>query len=568
MEISPDKLPILSLVQRAQRKEIALPQFQRNFVWPRDDVADLVLSVLKGYFIGTFLFLDVDKEHLPFAVRAIAGVRGDPEDIKPDMLILDGQQRLTSLHYVLSAPDEPLKNTSYPYRFFLDLRKLLDGNDDGLVFSLRFDQCEEYATREGQFQKWVLPFTEVPRWTEWKDAYEDWLFDRDRDDHERYRRERRQTWNKVLDDFVKFQVPIIKIPKVKDDDADAVAEVCAIFEKLNSTGVALSVYDLLTARLYKYGIDLHSLWKTAIEDNPKLKEFSGGEPDSYGVLLLRTIALLRRQEVKSKALINLNQQDFVDDWNRAVAAMEKALERLVAVHRDGFGVFDTAWQPYTTLAPVLAASLDTAEKNRAEEHAYRDIKCWYWGAVFLQRYAGSVETRTYRDAMDLLRRQTEPDFVPEIFGDIRRNLTDNTQFSLKEVARVNSVYRAVMNLIAINGAKDFQNNDGVTFHDMEDHHIFPRAFLRDTYGYTSGEKVNTILNRTLICASTNRRISRMMPSQYLNELVPDVHRDAILRSHLIGPEAQSAMERDDYEAFLIARENDILAFLRSYLEVA
>lgn len=567
MDIRPDKLKLLELVEKAQQGKIALPQFQRNFVWPRDDIADLLLSILKGYFIGSFLLLRSDTDDTPFAVRPIAGVEIPISHLRPEWLILDGQQRLTSLHYVLEAPDVPLKYTKNPYRFFLDLGKLLDGDEDSLIYSLRADQCEEYQDREYQFKNWVLPFTELPRWTAWKDAYEDWLFDTDRDEHQRYREERRAKWNAALETLTDFRVPILEIPKVQENDADGIAEVCAIFEKMNSTGVRLSVFDLLTARLYKHGIDLHALWEQAISDHPQMEEFSGGETDMYGVFALRVIALLRRQELRSKALINLSPEGFEDDWARAVNAIEKALERIIAVNPDGFGVFDPRWQPYSTLVPALAALLERADADHLGHQAYLDIKCWYWGSVFLERYAGAVESTTYRDAMDLLKRQDDASHDPEVFADIRRGILENAGFSLRSVARINSVYRGVMNLVAINGARDFQNNDGISFHDLEDHHIFPQAYLRDEFGL-KGDAVNTILNKTLITAGANRKISRKSPSQYLQDVIPDEHRDQILRSHLIGPEAQAAMEQNDYEGFLKAREQDILQFLKSYLEPA
>jgi len=311
---------------------------------------------------------------------------------------------------------------------------------------------------------------------------------------------------------------------------------------------------------------VHKLWETSQESHPQLHEFSGGEPDTYGIFILRVIALLRGLEVKSRQLINLKPDEFEKDWHRAAEAIEKALKRLVSIHTDGFGVFDPRWQPYSTLTPVLATCLSKGEEARVGESMYRDLKCWYWGSVFLERYAGAVESTTYRDAMDLLSRQRTPDFRPQVFEAIKSVLLESN-YSLRDVARVNSVYRGVMNLIAIKGARDFATNDGIPFHELEDHHIFPAAFLRDQLSI-KGARANTILNRTLIKDSTNRKISRKAPSDYLRSVIPNEHRDTILRSHLIGPEAQAAMERDDYETFLLAREKDILQHLRSYLGAA
>lgn len=168
-------------------------------------------------------------------------------------------------------------------------------------------------------------------------------------------------WNRAVGVIRQFYVPTIEVPKIKRDDADGIAEVCAIFEKLNSTGVALSVYDLLTARLYRFGVDLHRLWQQAVEDNELLRQFSGGDPDIYSVLVLRTLALIREQGVKSKSLINLRPEGFEKDWQTAVLYIEKALKRATSTSQDGFGAFAQKWLPYSTMMPVLAARVSSLE---------------------------------------------------------------------------------------------------------------------------------------------------------------------------------------------------------------
>ncbi|MFZ5899383.1 MAG: GmrSD restriction endonuclease domain-containing protein [Bacillota bacterium] len=573
MDITPDKKRLLDLVERARSGEIALPEFQRNFVWTRDDVRDLLTSVLKGYFIGSFLLLKVDAESSPFAFRAVAGVEKPPGQLKPDWLILDGQQRLTSLHYAFAAPPLPLKWTKYPYRFFLDLSKISAGDLDAAVFSERADLCGRYLDQDYQFENLVVPFTELPRWESWLNDYERWLIERDQERYfNEYFKVQKPVWNRAVGVIRQFYVPTIEIPKVKPDDADGIAEVCAIFEKLNSTGVALSVYDLLTARLYRFGVDLHRLWQQAMEDNELLRQFSGGDPDIYGVLVLRTLALIREQEVKSKSLINLRPEGFEKDWQTAVLYMEKALKRATSTSQDGFGAFAQKWLPYSTMMPVLAALLYRIDRDKLDNRAYRGVKKWYWGSVFLERYAGSVESITLADYRDLVQWFSDPGHKPAVFEQIDRNILHNPNFSLRDTARVNAVYRGVMNLVAIQGAKDFRADDAIEFHALDDHHIFPRAFLasvKDAKGKSKYQNpdINKVLNRTLISQATNRRISRMKPSEYLAKLVPPDRKQEILATHLIDEAALAAMERDDYEAFLQAREKRIMAALAAYLRL-
>ena len=169
-----------------------------------------------------------------------------------------------------------------------------------------------------------------------------------------------------------------------------------------------------------------------------------------------------------------------------------------------------------------------------------------------------MESTIYRDYQDFLLAVADPSFEPVALREARISIVENEAFSLRSVARVNAVYRGIMCLIAIKGAKDFQADDSIAFHTLEDHHIFPKAYLykqRDRAGKTiSADQINSIVNRTLISAQTNRRISRSSPSNYLERLVPADRCVEIMASHYIDAEGLAAMRVDQYEAFLDARE--------------
>ena len=100
---------------------LCLPNFQRDFVWTRDEVADLVRSILRGYFIGSLLLLRCDPTSPPFAPVFLRGASPAHVHPKPELLVLDGQQRLSSLLYALTAPDLSLKDSSQRRWFFVDL---------------------------------------------------------------------------------------------------------------------------------------------------------------------------------------------------------------------------------------------------------------------------------------------------------------------------------------------------------------------------------------------------------------------------------------------------------------
>ncbi|RQW77760.1 MAG: DUF262 domain-containing protein, partial [Methanothrix sp.] len=81
VDVTPVSKSLISFIQPIDDGEIVLPDFQRPFVWMRDDIKDFLVSILKGYFIGSFLFIDVDSENTPFAIRPIEGVKKTPEEL-------------------------------------------------------------------------------------------------------------------------------------------------------------------------------------------------------------------------------------------------------------------------------------------------------------------------------------------------------------------------------------------------------------------------------------------------------------------------------------------------------
>ena len=127
---------LIDIVRLAYEGEFVLPDFQRNFVWNRIDIEELIKSILENIFIGVFLIQRVDPRDPPFKVIPVKGAKGINTQTVSLNLILDGQQRITSLLYALYAPDYPLRNTAYRHFFFLDLDGLAEGDTEKGVFSL------------------------------------------------------------------------------------------------------------------------------------------------------------------------------------------------------------------------------------------------------------------------------------------------------------------------------------------------------------------------------------------------------------------------------------------------
>src|SRR3954468_7586048 len=162
MEIIPDKRKVVGVVDKAYRGEICLPNFQRDFVWTREEVADLVRSIVRGYFIGSLLLLRSDANNPPFAPVFLRGSKPPVREPRPELLILDGQQRLSSLIYALTAPDLSLKDSSQRRWFFVNLDVLLNEADsDEIVFYRARRELRGLEKAETQYEQRILPCTEL-----------------------------------------------------------------------------------------------------------------------------------------------------------------------------------------------------------------------------------------------------------------------------------------------------------------------------------------------------------------------------------------------------------------------
>ncbi|HEV3077024.1 MAG TPA: DUF262 domain-containing protein [Thermoanaerobaculia bacterium] len=576
-EIIPDKRKLVGLVEQAYQGRLCLPTFQRDFVWRRDEVADLLRSILRRYYIGSLLLLRCNPENPPFAPECLRGARPVTATPRPEWLVLDGQQRLTALIYALIAPDLLLKDSSQRRWFFVDLRLLLDDFDnDEVVFDRSQRDLDGLDEKEAQYRSRILPCTVPLRaddFLTWRDGLDDWLREYEPENHGTFRSKWRDAWTKAVTGFQNFDVPLVELPTVSDSDSEAIARVCAIFEKLNSTGVELSVYDLLTARLYRSGLRLHDLWDAACKHNKRLAAWSNGkaETNKFAILVLRTLALLRDLDPKPRFLINLRPAGFEADWQRAAQALERALELVEHTGSDGFGAFDRKWLPYYGLLPVIAALRAEIEERSLGADARRDLRRLYWCNVFLERYSSAVESKSRKDYSEMLAHWTEGKAEPTLFAEARARI-GTPSYSIRDSASfASSVYSGVFCLLALRGARDWRLGESIQLQDLEDHHIFPQAYL-GRHGIIKRTDVNSVTNRTLISDETNARMKDDAPATYLERsdvfaggdrvdaLAPhfiDSPGVALLRAASEGlqPEQLEAL----YEEFRTSREAAIVA---------
>jgi len=341
------------------------------------------------------------------------------------------------------------------------------------------------------------------------------------------------------------------------------------------------VYDLLTARMYRHGIRLHDLWKETCREHKRVAAWSEGKANTnkFGVLILRTLALLRGLDPKPRILIDLKPDSFEDDWRHASAAMERALELTEHVGPDGFGVFHKKWLPGFGLIPVLAALRAEIEDRNLGDAERAQLRRWYWCNVFLERFSSGVESKSRKDYSEMMAHWLEGKPEPAVFAEAQARIGAAGYSIRTSASYASAVYSGVFCLLAIRGARDWSLGESIQLQKLNDHHIFPRAYLRD-HKISKKPVVNSIVNRTLISNKTNNKIKAKSPAEYLAmpEIVPPMMGEAVLGPHFMDSSSLAALRAADaglteenvatrYDEFCAAREKAIIREIRHICDI-
>jgi len=199
---------------------------------------------------------------------------------------------------------------------------------------------------------------------------------------------------------------------------------------------------------------------------------------------------------------------------------------------------------------------------------------WYWCNVFMERYSSAVESKSRKDYLEMTKHWLEGGPRPEVFSQAQ-TLIGAPGFRIRGSASyASAVYSGVFCLLALRNARDWRRAEEIRLQELQDHHIFPQAYL-NRHGISAKGAVNTIANRTLISDETNGKISGKAPADYLADqgIFPSGPRLDLLEPHFINELAivlmQSAVEllpKDQagelYQRFLSMREAAIVSEIR------
>lgn len=575
---SPDeKLDLLLGDVRAGKTQ--LPDFQREWKWDSDRIASLLASVSLGYPVGVLMMLEVGGENAQFKSRPIAGAPG--ETGAPERLLLDGQQRTTSLFQALSS-ERPVDTTDAKGKklkrwYYVDINRALDPELDreeaivavpeDKVVRVDFGRAVEsdYTSLERECRADMFPLSralDVGSLMEWQNAYNLHSADGAEEAARRFGR----FYNEVLKNFVQYTVPVIVLKKETPREA-----VCTVFEKVNTGGVVLNVFELLTATFAAdaEGFRLNDDWKrrkAAISGHPVLAKLESTDFLQAVALVVSYRKRIEGGEGRADAgtAVSCRRKDILrlslDEYKRTADAVTQAfvwVAQFLAFDR----IFRADDVPYRTQMVPLAALRVLVGPRLDEYAANKKLRQWFWCGVLGELYGGAIETRFARDVEQV------PAWL--IGGDAPRTVYDASfEASRLETLRTrnSAAYKGIYALLMKGGARDWMKAvdiDMAAFVQLsiDIHHVFPRKWCMD-HGVEPGLR-DSIVNKTPLSSDTNRRIGGRAPSSYLETIkAKGGHSEeemvGLLGQHLIS---YGALSTDDFGAHYSARRESLLGLI-------
>jgi len=564
--------------------KIQLPDFQRGWVWDDNHIQSLLVSIGRSFPVGAVMLLETGGA-VRFQVRPVENVQFPQAPPEAAKLILDGQQRLTTLTQVLSldtaVKTRTDKGKAISRYYYIHIPTALEG-PEALERSLEaVDESRQkrsnfgrnidldLSTREKECQQLYFPCNRILSWSEWLQ------------DLSRFNGAALSTFlefqKQVLDAFGTYQVPIIELKKETSKEA-----VCLVFEKVNTGGVALSVFELITASYAADGYNLRDDWygsqlrgvesrQSRLAQDPLLSQVEATD-FLQAITLLHTlekrrIDLAAGKQGKQVAPVSAKRSSVLELPLSAYQVWADKVEqgfRLAAKFLRRQSFYAVRELPYRTQIVPLAAVLTELGNRWLEPKIYDKLAQWFWCGILGELYGGAVETRIANDLEELLLWIKDDTHIPRTIGDA----SFQPERLDRLTSRLSAAYKGINVLVLREGAQDFFWKSGINELDAEEvaldiHHIFPKAWCEGNG--IPRRRYDTIVNKTPISYKANRMIGGIAPSKYLQKIqehsqvqLDTAAMDQILASHRIPPQQ---LRIDDFEGFYQQRKQSLLSLI-------
>jgi hypothetical protein len=520
-------MKIETILDQIDLGAMALPEFQRGYVWNRDQVRGLMTSLYRKHPVGSLLVWTTKTE----TVNAKGDIPLTPGSVK---LLLDGQQRLTSLYGIVRGK---------PPRFF-------DGNSQafsGLYFNLEDQAFEFYAPLKMKDNPFWIDVTNLMQIgageaikklvaiPEFQSGITDYI-------------------NRLnsIDSIKNIDLHIEEVTG-EDKTVDVVVD---IFNQVNSGGTKLSKGDLALAKIC-------AEWPDARMEMKKRLDKWGKAGFNFKLdWLLRCVNAILTGEALFSALKNVTPSEFEEGLEKTEYAIGKILDLISS--RLGLDHDRVLGSRYSF--PLLARYLMQRNGKLSGSKEQDELLFWYIQTFLWGRYSGSTESILNQDLGHI---EEHEGALDRLIGQIRQNRGD-LRLHPEDFAgwsRSTRFYPLLYMMTRVCKAKDWGSGVELSsfllgnLSSLQLHHIFPKALLYQN-GYSRPE-VNALANFTFLTQETNLAVTNRDPAEYLEEYVAMHPGD--VETHWI-PMDRNLWKVENYQDFLVARRELLAKTANAFLD--
>jgi hypothetical protein len=554
------------LVGMIERGELRLPEMQRRYVWRSPRVRDLMDSLYRGYPSGAILLWETD-EAVPLQDMAI---KQQANPYQSTRLLLDGQQRLTSLSAVIRGEAVKVRGRKRPIDllFNLDHPDELsevtevdedggDDDDDDAVGDADADSSEDELQERFNRKTFVVSTRKLEALQQWVKVTDVFKNDSDAGFLKR-------AGVKGFDDpnYEKYSQRLARLRGIRKymyrmdvlERKLSYAEVTEIFVRVNSLGAKLRSSDLALAQIT-------AKWRRSLKTFEAFQqqcERAGFDVD-LGLYLKNLIAFVTGQS-RFLTVGNLGVEALQAGWTECCRGMEFAVNFM----RNNAGIDS----PALLSSPFMLIALGYYGHKRdyalSPEESER-LRYWVLVANAKGRYSrGSSETLLDQDLTTIRNGGGAPELIDRLRQQVGR--LDIAAEELEGRNQRSALFKTMFLAFRAAGANDWRSQVAIALdhsgvqHKLQFHHIFPKAVLKASY---TGREADDIANLSFIAGKTNRQISDKPPAQYFPPMIEKTGQGAF-EAQCIPTEA-ALLGLDGYKTFLQRRRALIADRLNQFL---
>ncbi len=568
------KYPLFDVMKDIKVGRIQLPDFQRDWVWDDSHVRRLLASISLAYPIGAVMMLHQGIQHQQFKPRLLDGVIITACQA-PNLLVLDGQQRLTTLFMVLLSEQpvvikDPKSQKLTKKWYYLDIQKCLEPERDRKTAVIALPESKVMRTRNGDFidcstadkeyETLLFPLSKVFFFSEWRSKFSKYW---------QYNPEKLELIDnlelEVLKKFEHYQIPVIQLRDSLPKEA-----VCQVFEDTNTAGCDLNFFDLMSSSYCAGNFSLRDDWKNREKRLQSFKVLRKLRNTDFIQAITLVAGYTRRMEAAKQGwnldklpgvacsraeVLKLTKEEY-QNWADPVSRGFEEAARFLHCQK----IFDAEDVGCPIQIVALSAILTILGERSRSYQARCMLERWLWCGMFGEIYTHWHDSQAGRDIVEV---PAWLDGGSTPFAITQANFSFERLSSVRK--RLGAVYQGFAALLRREGAVDWftgeEINDVVYFEEQIDsHHIFPVAWCRKQG--IDPKKYNCLINRTPLSAKTNKTIGCKAPSVYVREFEQNgtgvTNLDEIMQSHHIELEN---LQCDDFEVFFQARAKALMELI-------